>query len=85
MWQQHGRDAPKSLGLAAVEPMQFRDREARERDASTRGSPVRPTARQRGQEHRGVRSGFGVVPELGRTEDIAVLAEHDESVLLGGH
>ncbi len=83
--QHDGRDAPEGLGLAAVEPMQLGDREARERDASARGGPTCLTTWQRGEEHAGVGCGFGVVPELGRAQDIAVIAEDDEAVLLRGH
>ena len=48
------------------------------------GSPSVLAAGQCGQEHHRVGCGLGVVPELGRSQDLVVVAEDDEPVLLGG-
>jgi hypothetical protein len=81
--EQHPGKAIEVVGLAPVEPRQLADRERRHRHRAARLHPRFRAAQLLDEPLRVVRR-LGVVPELGRTDDLRGVVEGDETVLLSG-
>ncbi len=83
--QQHRGGAAEHVRLAAVQPHELGDGEARQGDAATGRRPLRRATGQPADQLVGVRGGLGVVPELGRPQDLPGPVQHDQPVLLCRH
>ncbi len=84
MRQHHRGHAPGVGRLVLGQPAQLGHRERRRRDASCRLRPPRPAAEFADQF--GGRGGRPqVVPEHGRPDHLALVVQHDHSVLLACH
>jgi len=81
--QQDVADAGKVLRLALAQPLQLGDGVAGQGHDAEAAQPLRRAAEARDQ--RGVLPGrLGVVPQLGRADDLERLVEDHQPVLLGG-